>query len=82
MNGFSAIATQYGDGDVDTNRSQNEDFQSIIDRRYSRRQTLFGGVGAISAAALSATLVGCGGNEDDPSAPNAEASVGTLGGQG
>ncbi len=74
---MDAISIGYSDGDVDTNRSHNLDLQSLVEQRYSRRQTLFGGVGAISAAALSATLAGCG--DDDGGTPAASTPPTTVG---
>ena len=66
----------YTDGDVDTNRSDNRSLASIIDERYSRRQTLLGGTSAMTMAALGATaLSGCG--SDDPSLPDVTTSTGT-----
>lgn len=79
MDSTSTISTGYSDGDIDTNRSNNADLQSLIAQRYSRRQTLFGGLGAISAAALSMTLAGCG---DDESEDRPSDTIVSLGGQG
>lgn len=51
----------YDDGDVDTNRSGNRPLTAIVAERYSRRQTLFGGLGAMTTAAFGgALLAGCG----------------------
>ena len=36
----------YSDGDVDTNRTDNPTLESIVAERYSRRQTLMGGISA------------------------------------
>src|SRR5688572_23050463 len=47
----------YSDGDIDTNLTNNRDLGSIVDERYSRRQTLLGGLGASSAAFLGTTLL-------------------------
>jgi uncharacterized protein len=47
----------YSDGDIDTNLIGNRDLASIVDERYSRRQTLLGGLGASSAAFLGTTLL-------------------------
>jgi len=47
----------YSDGDIDTNLTDNRDLASIVDERYSRRQTLLGGLGASSAAFLGTTLL-------------------------
>lgn len=56
----------YSDGDVDTNNTGNRSLQSIVDERYSRRQTLFGGASATALAFLGTTLLtGCGDDDDD-----------------
>jgi len=47
----------YSDGDVDTNLTDNRDLGSIVDERYSRRQTLMGGLGASTAAFLGTSLL-------------------------
>ena len=60
--------TGYSDGEVDTNRSGNRTLTSIVEERYSRRQTLFGGIGAITMAALGTSLLtACGEDNDAPS---------------
>ena len=85
MDGTTAISMSYTDGDVDTNRSNNLDLHTLVEQRYSRRQTMMGGLGALSAAALSTTLAGCGGDDDDNGAVGATpppATTVTLGGQG
>ena len=43
----------YSDGDVDTNRTTNRDLGSLVAERYSRRQTVMGGLKASSAALSS-----------------------------
>ncbi len=83
MDAIDAIAMGYDDGDVDTNRSSNPDLGSLIEQRYSRRQALLGGLGAVSAAAFSMMLTGCGGDGDGgtSTAPTMPTVVG-FGGQG
>jgi len=39
----------YSDGLVDCNPTDNPTLESLVAERYSRRQTLFGGVSAIAA---------------------------------
>ena len=58
----------YDDGDVDTNASRNLHLNDIVQQRYSRRQTLFGGLSAMTTAAFGSVLLSaCGGDElDDP----------------
>ena len=51
----SALAI-YHDGDVDTNRSGNPHLNDLIEQRYSRRQTLMGGLSAASAAVFGGIL--------------------------
>lgn len=83
MDAINAISMGYDDGDVDTNRSSNPDLNSLIEQRYSRRQTLLGGLGAISAAALSMTLTGCGDDDDSSTSTTpTPPTVVSLGGQG
>jgi hypothetical protein len=56
----------YSDGDVDTNRSDNPTFESIVEARYSRRQTMFSGVAALTTAAFATSfLTACGSDGDD-----------------
>src|SRR5512138_1672347 len=50
-------ARGYSDGDVDTNTSDSPSLNVIVAERYSRRQTLLGGLGASSAAFLGTTLI-------------------------
>jgi secreted PhoX family phosphatase len=55
----------YHDGDVDTNRSGNPHLNDLINERYSRRQTLFGGLSAAGAAVFGGMLLSACGEEDD-----------------
>jgi hypothetical protein len=60
--------TGYSDGDVDTNDSCVRSLESLADERYSRRQTLFGGLGATGMALLGTTMLSaCGGDDADQS---------------
>ena len=62
----SFLTTGYTDGDVDTNPSTVPSLEMLADERYSRRQTLFGGLGATSMALFGTTmLAACGGDESD-----------------
>ncbi|HLV07379.1 MAG TPA: alkaline phosphatase PhoX [Croceibacterium sp.] len=56
MNGTD-LMRGYTDGDVDTNATRNRDLGTIVAERYSRRQTLLGGLGASAAAFLGTTLL-------------------------
>lgn len=77
----NTVVTGYSDGDIDTNMSVGPDLQTLVDQRYSRRQALFGGLGALSAAAFSMTLAGCGDGEGDTEAsPVTPPVVASLGG--
>ena len=54
------MAFAYDDGDVDTNRSTTPHLNAVIAERYSRRQTLMGGITAMTSAVFgSALLAGC-----------------------
>lgn len=56
----------YTDGDVDTNRSPNQTLQNIVEERYSRRQTLFGGISATALAFLGTTALTACESDDAP----------------
>ena len=59
----------YDDGDIDTNRSTTPHLNTIVAERYSRRQTLMGGLTAMTSAVFGgALLAGCGGGEEVESA--------------
>ncbi len=50
----------YDDGDIDTNGSANQHLSDLIARRYSRRQTLRGGLTAMTTAVFGGVLLaGC-----------------------
>lgn len=50
----------YDDGDIDTNRSTNTHLNDLIGQRYSRRQTLRGGLTAMTTAVFGGVLLaGC-----------------------
>jgi secreted PhoX family phosphatase len=58
----------YDDGDVDTNGTASPHLNDLVSERYSRRQTLMGGISAIATAVLgSAALAGCNDDDDDTS---------------
>ncbi len=67
----------YSDGDTDTNLSANPTLESLVEQRFSRRQTLFSGLTASSLAFMPAMLAGCG----DDSAGAAPGVSGTASGQ-
>jgi secreted PhoX family phosphatase len=59
--------TGYCDGDVDTNTSDNPTLASIVSERYSRRQTLMGGLSATAMAFFGTSLLSaCGDDNDAP----------------
>ncbi|RDE07103.1 PhoX family protein [Sphingomonas aracearum] len=70
--------TMYDDGDIDTNRSNNSPhLNDLIASRYSRRQTLRGGVSAAATAVFgSSLLAACGDDSDDNTPPVASVTVG------
>jgi uncharacterized protein len=54
----------YTDGDIDTNFSNAITLNEIADQRFSRRQTVLGGMGASLSAFLGTSLLtACGGDE-------------------
>ncbi|GGB26957.1 phosphatase [Sphingomonas metalli] len=61
------VTVGYDDGDIDTNRSGAPSLNTLIAERYSRRQTLMGGISAMTTAVFgSALLAGCGSDDPDP----------------
>ena len=50
----------YSDGDVDTNRTDSKPLHAIVNERYSRRQTMSGGLKASAAAFLGTTMLAAG----------------------
>lgn len=75
------IQLGYSDGDVDCNRSDNPTLESIVAERYSRRQTLFGGLTAITAATMGGMLVSACGNDNKAPVVNAGQSATTSTGR-
>ncbi len=68
----SNIRPGYDDGDIDTNFSGNPSLQTLIDERYSRRQTLFGGISATAMALFGTSLLAaCGEDDNDTPVVNA-----------
>lgn len=47
----------YSDGDVDTNRTDNPSLESMVRDRYSRRDTLFGGLRATAMALFGTSML-------------------------
>lgn len=57
----------YCDGDVDTNHTSAVSLESMAAERYSRRQALFGGMGATAMALFGTTILSaCGSDNDAP----------------
>ncbi len=68
----------YSDGDIDTNGSSSATLGSLVAERYSRRQTMFGGVAALTTAVFSSTLLaGC--DDDKPSESSLTVNAGESG---
>ena len=57
MKTITSALDVYHDGDVDTNRSGNPHLGDLIEQRYSRRQTLMGGLSAAGAAVFGGMLL-------------------------
>ncbi|TXC71206.1 PhoX family phosphatase [Sphingomonas ginsenosidivorax] len=77
--------TDYTDGNIDTNRSANPHLNDLIEVRYSRRQTLMGGLSAATAAVFGGMLLaGCdddGGNGSSPVTVTAGSSANAAAGR-
>lgn len=76
-------ANGYSDGDVDTNDFGVRPLESLVSDRYSRRQTLYGGLGATEMALFGTTLLAaCGDDENEAPAvtagQNATTSAGNV----
>ncbi len=77
--------TDYTDGNIDTNTSSNPHLNDLIEVRYSRRQTLMGGLTAATAAVFGGMLLaGCDddeGNGSDPVTVTAGSSANAAAGR-
>ena len=72
----------YSDGDIDTNFSGNRPLESIVAERYSRRQTLFGGMSATAMALFGTTLLSaCGDSNNEAPVVSAGESATTSSGK-
>jgi hypothetical protein len=63
----------YTDGDIDTNGSSNPSLREMVDTRYSRRQTLFGGMSATALAVFGSTMLSACGGDDENGGPTVSA---------
>ncbi len=57
MTDLRAASGAYTDGDIDTNPTSGPSLEMLVASRYSRRQTLFGGVSALTAAVFGGGLL-------------------------
>lgn len=74
MTSHATTIIGYDDGDIDTNRTANPHLNDMVAVRYSRRQTLMGGLSAMTTAVFgSVVLAGCG---DDSKAGAVAVSAG------
>jgi secreted PhoX family phosphatase len=73
----------YDDGDVDTNLSTGASLGDLVAQRYSRRDTIRNGVGAMAMVVFGGSALaacdGKGGNGNTPSDPSPTVSVGSTG---
>ena len=70
----------YSDGDVDTNNLGNMTLESIVSERYSRRQTLFGGLSATALALFGTSmLTACGDDNKTPTVSAGESGTASSG---
>ena len=63
------VVAGYSDGDVNTNTSENPTLNTIVSQRYSRRQTLFGGLSATAIAVFGASMLAACSDDADAAAP-------------
>lgn len=73
----------YDDGDIDTNVTANPHLNDLVAARYSRRQTLLGGLTAMTGAVFgSLVLAGCGSDDtSDAVSVSAGSAVSTAAGK-
>jgi hypothetical protein len=72
----------YCDGDIDTNTTSNPHLDDLIVARYSRRQTLMGGLSAMTTAVFGGMLLaGCDEETPDGTAATASGSTNATAGQ-
>ncbi len=80
MHSLLTESMDYTDGDIDTNRSDNPTLQSLVDQRYSRRQTLMGGISATTMAVFGAGMLSaCGGEDSAPSVGAGDSTTSSSG---
>jgi secreted PhoX family phosphatase len=73
--------TIYIDGDIDTNPTTNPHLNDMIESRYSRRQTLMGGMSAATAAVFGGMLLtGCDDDDDKGNGSSPVTVTATAGG--
>ena len=69
----------YDDGDIDTNRTANTHLNDLVAQRYSRRQTLRGGLTAMTTAVFGGVLLaGCDDDDDTITRPAVTATAGSA----
>ncbi|MEG3123611.1 PhoX family protein [Sphingomonas sp. GB1N7] len=69
MTTVTDLSIAYDDGDIDTNRTANPHLNDLIGVRYSRRQTLFGGISAAATAVFGGALLSACGSDNVEPAP-------------
>src|SRR5688572_25677921 len=80
MTNYNSI-TGYTDGDVDTNNSANPTLEGLIAERYSRRQTLMGGLSATALALFGTSMLTACGDENEAPTVNAGQNATTSSGR-
>lgn len=76
---LSAMLTgRHSDGDVVLNRSDNPTFEGVLEQRYSRRLTVFGGMTATAAAMFGLAAYDGGGGDIDDKLRNAVVTAGAA----
>lgn len=74
--------TAYTDGDIDTNRSSNTSLHDLIEQRYSRRQTLLGGMSTAAVAMFGTAMLSACGDDETNSSPTVSAGSNATTGSG
>lgn len=72
----------YSDGEIDTNRSSNSSIHDLIDQRYSRRQTLLGGMSTAAVAMFGTAMLSACGDGETNSSPTVSAGSNATTGSG
>ena len=79
MTNSTSVTFGYDDGDVDTNRSGGVSLNDMVDRRYSRRDALRGGVSAAAFAVFGGAVLAACSDKDMAADPAPTVTAGSSG---